>query len=482
MIRWTSRAAAALAAVSLLSVASNAHAIPAFARKYETSCLTCHTVYPKLNPFGEAFRRNGYRFPGVDSDFVKQGTIVLGQEASKKTFPNSVWPGTLPGSVPLSIGVNGQGFVIPSSTSTAGRAARPGTVLDLHDLVAEGHLWTGASLDDSITLWGELTFVSDGTLSVEHFQVLFNDLVGPNHAVNLIVGHGFPNVTPFGPHSSYLADQMVPNAPVGALLGNTSGWQLVDSYTGLELNGVIAGRFDYAVGLNAGASGISAPTEDYYGRVGFKLGGMRSDGEGSTGAQDTLRPWAETALHLYGFGYRSNTFLDTGASPPAPAANDVATTWGLGGRVQVGSAELNAGWYRDRHNHGTDEATEATAKVFFGELSYVFFPWLVPSIRVENIKLDTQDATGAALPSVNAWHVMPGIAFLVRPNVKLVVAANWEHANGFPSSVANGGLLPWTGGAGDSGAFTIAPSPSTVKATDSSSEFQTISFFMAWAM
>ena len=489
MMGWVYRAAAALIVLGLLLVAPNAQAIPAFARKYETSCLTCHTVYPKLNPFGEAFRRNGYRFPGIDSDYVKQGTVVLGQEANKKTFPNSVWPGSIPSSVPLSIGVNGQGFVIPSTTSTAGRQpqARPGTVLDLHDLVAEGHLWTGASLDDSITLWGELTFVTDGSLSVEHFQVLFNDLLGPKHWLNLSVGHGFPNVTPFGPHSSYLADQMVPNVPVGELLGNTSGWQLVDSYTGLELNGVIVGRFDYAVGLNAGASGIRAPTEDYYGRIGFKLGGMRSDGEGSTGApQDTLRPWAETALHLYGFGYRSNTFLnntptaDGGAG--APAANDVATTWGFGARAQLGSAELNAGWYRDRHNHGTDAATEATAKVFFSELSYVLFPWLVPSIRVENIKLDTQDATGASLPSVNAWHVMPGIAFLIRPNVKLVVAANWEHANGFPSSVANGGLLPWTGGAGDSGAFTIAPTPSTVNATDSSSEFQTISLFMAWAM
>jgi len=478
MIRWTSRVAAALAVAALLFVASNAYAIPAFARKYETSCLTCHTVYPKLNPFGEAFRRNGYRFPGIDSDYVKQGTIVLGQEANKKTFPNSVWPGTIPNSVPLSIGVNGQGFVIPSSTSTAGRDARPGTVLDLHDLVAEGHLWTGASLDDSITLWGELTFVSDGSLSVEHFQVLFNDLLGPKHWFNLSVGRGFPNVTPFGPHSSYLADQMVPNVPVGELLGNTSGWVLVDSYTGLELNGVIGGRFDYAVGLNAGASGISAPTEDYYARVGFKLGGLRSDGEGATGApQDTLRPWAETSLHLYGFGYRSNTFLDPAG---APAANDVATTWGLGGRIQFGSAELNAGWYHDKHNHGTDSATEATAKVFFGELSYVLFPWLVPSIRVENIKLDTQDATGAALPSVNAWHVMPGIAFLIRPNVKLVLAANWEHANGFPT--VGGEASAWTGGAGDGGAFTIAPSPSTVDATSSSSEFQTISISMAWAM
>lgn len=47
IVRAVSAPAAAI--IGLLSAAP-AHAIPAFARKYETSCLTCHTIYPKLNP------------------------------------------------------------------------------------------------------------------------------------------------------------------------------------------------------------------------------------------------------------------------------------------------------------------------------------------------------------------------------------------------------------------------------------------------
>ncbi len=476
MVSKRARCCAVLAAVSTLAVAERADAIPAFARKYGTSCLTCHTVFPKLTPFGEAFRRNGYRFPGVDSDYVKQDTVPLGQDANKKTFPNSVWPGTLPISAPVSVGANGQAVVIPSSSSTAGRSAQPGTVVDLNDLVSEGHLWLGGAVDDTITYWGEATFANDGTVSLEHFQVLFGDLVGPKHAVNVIVGRGFPNLTPFGPHSSYIADQMLPNAPVGALLGNGSGFQLVDNYNGVELNGVVAGRIDYAVGLNSGASGLSfaTPTEDFYGRVGVKIGGMREDGEGSTGAADPLHPWAETALTLYGFGYHSNTYLKANA-PPAP--NDVSMTWGAGARAQYGSAELNVGWYHDRHNHGMDDATSATARVFFGELSYVLFPWMVPAVRVENIALDL---TGA--PGVDAWHVMPGMAFLIRPNLKVVAVANWEHANGFPGSAANPGtLLPWTGGSADWGGFTIAPD-ATATASTSSSEFESFALYLAWAI
>ena len=36
----------------MLAVPRVSEAIPAFARKYGTSCLTCHSVYPRLTPFG----------------------------------------------------------------------------------------------------------------------------------------------------------------------------------------------------------------------------------------------------------------------------------------------------------------------------------------------------------------------------------------------------------------------------------------------
>ena len=165
----------------------SASAIPAFARKYGTSCLTCHTVYPKLTPFGEAFRRNGFRFPGVDSDYVKQDAVALGQEANKKTFPKSVWPASIPAAVPIALGVNGQAVAYPDKHASVPRQ-NDGVQLTMDDLVAEGHLWAGASLDDTITLWGELTFSSEG-VEVEHAQVLFNDLAGPKHAINVVLAN-----------------------------------------------------------------------------------------------------------------------------------------------------------------------------------------------------------------------------------------------------------------------------------------------------
>src|SRR5579883_2407629 len=119
----------------VLLAAAPARAIPAFARKYGTSCQTCHTVYPKLTPFGEAFRRNGFKFPGSDTEMTKQETVPLGQDAYRDVFPKAVWPGTLPASIPIALGFNGQAMIHPQHSAAAAQADN-GTYFTLHDLVA----------------------------------------------------------------------------------------------------------------------------------------------------------------------------------------------------------------------------------------------------------------------------------------------------------------------------------------------------------
>ena len=76
-------------------------AIPAFARKYNTSCTTCHNNYPELNDFGEAFKKNGFKFPKDDETFVKEPPVLLGAKAQREAFPKAIYPGEIPGSLPL---------------------------------------------------------------------------------------------------------------------------------------------------------------------------------------------------------------------------------------------------------------------------------------------------------------------------------------------------------------------------------------------
>jgi hypothetical protein len=135
MKKGTSFFAFIVIAATIVGTTSTAQAIPAFARRYGTSCQTCHIAFPKLTPFGEAFRRNGFAFPGQDEDFVKQDQVPLGQEAYRKMFPNAVWPGVLTSSPPLALGFNGAAVVHPSKSS-ASAVNDNKSVFSLQDLAA----------------------------------------------------------------------------------------------------------------------------------------------------------------------------------------------------------------------------------------------------------------------------------------------------------------------------------------------------------
>ena len=58
-------------ASALPTAAIKVNALPAFARKYGMPCSSCHEAWPKLSPFGQAFKDNGYQM-GNDRDAALQ--------------------------------------------------------------------------------------------------------------------------------------------------------------------------------------------------------------------------------------------------------------------------------------------------------------------------------------------------------------------------------------------------------------------------
>ena len=48
-------------AIAILLIIDNASAIPAFARKYDMSCMVCHAPFPKLKTYGDEFAGNGFQ-------------------------------------------------------------------------------------------------------------------------------------------------------------------------------------------------------------------------------------------------------------------------------------------------------------------------------------------------------------------------------------------------------------------------------------
>jgi hypothetical protein len=76
-----------------------ADAIPAFSRQHKAECSTCHTIYPELNEFGEAFLKNSYVWPGK-----KVAAAAKGSEGGDKKESREEWSvlSGLPALIPIS--------------------------------------------------------------------------------------------------------------------------------------------------------------------------------------------------------------------------------------------------------------------------------------------------------------------------------------------------------------------------------------------
>src|SRR3990167_2968289 len=76
----------------LLATVRESNAIPAWARKYNADCAMCHyPVVPRLNSFGQQFRRAGYRTPdefGKDQDVTKVGDFFSARLRGRFGYEN----------------------------------------------------------------------------------------------------------------------------------------------------------------------------------------------------------------------------------------------------------------------------------------------------------------------------------------------------------------------------------------------------------
>ncbi|MDP9151177.1 MAG: hypothetical protein M3O36_14715 [Myxococcota bacterium] len=481
--RWLPALVAAAAGVVVYFVATrDAFAIPSFARKYQTSCLTCHTVFPVLNPFGEAFRRNGYRFPNqhgsVDSDSIKAPAIAMGQEEYTKTFPNSVWPDKITEAVPLSVMFNGS---IPVNIPNSDAKAAAGNTFTWRGIEAELHLFGAGAFNDSLTYFTQLTFADSGSFDIETGYLLWNDVIGPPHLVNLWVGRLFaPQLTSFALHSAYLTDTIQPAVSVAGLYNPSASFTLGQGHTdGVELNGIAAHRFGYALGwvASSAASGLATPNaEEVYAHVGVKSGGVALDGEGKYGPNvpDPRKPWAEKSITVDAFAYHGLGRLDNGTgtvagvTPATPALqNDRFNA--IGGVVhgQYDSLLVTAGVQLERHDApyqgtpatanptgspfpGVPSFASATSIVQYDEIDYVLWPWFVPGVRLEYTRLSLDSSAPSIDPRngnyASLTRVIPGIAVLVRPNIRVALTGDFESAYGLPPAgawgAARGQLIP----------------------------------------
>src|SRR5579859_5364599 len=262
----------------MLASVPKTSAIPAFSRKYQTSCTTCHSDYPELNDFGEAFKKNGFKFPKDDESFVKEPPVLLGSKAQKEAFPGAVYPGEIPGSVPIAFRYEGNfswnkkqpaGVIAASGFLPRTDLFTPNTFT----IISAGSFGPNLSfwIDDDISTGGS---GADGGLGDGYLK--YNDLghgIGlPKNALNVRFGQ-FELDLPFTQaRTIYPSDYDVyDQANVAGSLGTTNNpFVLGAPQRGIEFGGYPNnGNFTWSVALvNGNNDGTAArSTKDVYIRV-----------------------------------------------------------------------------------------------------------------------------------------------------------------------------------------------------------------------
>lgn len=398
--------------LTLLGVAffqERAEAIPTFARKYKTTCMTCHATYPRLTALGQAIRLNGLKMPEGDEIYIKEEVVSQGAEAYKRVFPQAVWPSTIPGPPPISIRIIGD---LEWATGSEPDPANPRDNDIALEFPHELEVLFGGAFGDNMSFFGEIELEHPGRefedVDGKEFEIpeeinfeawlMWEDIIWPNF-FNIKGGNvgmretELPNAND---HDRITKEHYLYRDK--RLIRGLAG-------PGIEVNGF--GRnwryaFGYVKPQDAFADG------NYYGQVVLKFFGLGFDGSGGTTEEGGIKTpptgyWRDDAL-FFGAVYNK---LD-----------DNTERYGFDIRARWKDLLVQGGFVRLEDDAPVPPGGPGNDKdVWFAEAEYFVFPWLQPYVRFEVLSDD--------MPNEDLSKLLVGAVLLARANVKFNLEASF---------------------------------------------------------
>jgi hypothetical protein len=461
---------------AMLASVPKISAIPAFSRKYGTSCTTCHNNYPELNDFGLAFKKNGFKFPKDDETFVKQEPVLLGSKAQKEAFPEAVYPGEIPGTIPISFRYTG---------NLVYNGARPGAVIANGGYVSRTDLFvpntftiiSAGSFGPNFSFWIDDDISAAGTGAgggLGDGWLKYNDLGHvfhlPLNSLNVKFGQfelelPFTNArTPylsgydiFGQGALFQGPACSPTANVCGTTNNLFG--LGTPQRGIEFGGYPNnGNFIWSVAVVDGTNsayglgpGLTARnSKDVYLHALYQINLEHdADSRHSIQAAGPTGPHDHTSIRIGGLYYRGTNQQNQGGTlfPFTGTINEPFYRVGAEVRFRFRSKfELyGIGVHSHDDNHlvdtvaGTITKTNAvTSTGGFVVANYWIFPWLIADMRYDFVNSPSDFVNGVS-ESRTRNRFSPGYQILVRANIKIV--GEYQHHWGVPYQNALGNTL-----------------------------------------
>jgi hypothetical protein len=413
---------------AILALADTAWALPIFARRFETSCVTCHVVIPKLNAFGIAFRNNGYKIPINDAMLIKTPDIALGAPAWKQLWPKAVWPGAIPGIPPIAIRVLTDLNIRPSAAVNVN--------FDFPNGLAA---YFAGPAGDSFSFFGNVFLLgATNSLFVDRaygqFR-LFPETTGQSW-LNLKVGRIDTRAEPFSSTYRRVTSQNY-NVSDFRVVGNGFGFR--DHDAGIELWGAATGPdnrggVEYAAGVVQGTAGRAENNnfKDYYWAASYKVGGL-----GVVGSRVEVEPqitspegYQETSILVGGFMY-----VGKGQPTLANVSEDRITRTGFKIDAWLKSLNVYGAFVQGEDQLRGPVPRTVDSSAIMAEADYQLLPWVMPTFRFE--KTNYSDRRNVIL-------LIPAVSVLIRANVRVLVEGrfyNQLQAGGSERTGSNEGLV-----------------------------------------
>ncbi|HOX20592.1 MAG TPA: hypothetical protein PLI70_06675 [Gemmatimonadales bacterium] len=285
---------ALVASTLMISLPTDAAAIPAFARKYRVSCNLCHNPFPALTAFGEQFAGNGFRM-AIDEE--PRDTIATGDDLL-----------TLPASVPLALRLDAY-----AQLYSDGKAATD------FQLPFNLKLLSGGTLGKKLSYYIYFLLAERGEVAgIEDAFVYWNDIAGA--PVDLAVGQ-FQVSDPMFKRELRL--------------------EVLDYAIYKVLVGLQPANLTYDRGLMASAD-----------LAGFTITGTLVNGDGIPAANELFRYDNDANKNLFGhitrdlgdharLGLMGYTGRQNGEVYGFPGQDNAITMWGADATFGAGPVQLN---------------------------------------------------------------------------------------------------------------------------------------------
>lgn len=412
------------------SASQDAYAIPSWARKYKTSCTTCHAAFPKLNAVGEAFRLNGYKFNN-DEDLVKEEKVPLGQEAYKKVWPDALWPSDVSSVPPISLRV-----LSDFNAAVGGKRGRDSATT--FETPHEAEFLAAGTLGDDMSYFFEVEWeIEEGETetALEMAWLQWEDLAGPENMFNVKVGalgSSELGLLTARDHfkltkNHYLYSDWRLPYPDG--FDTKNRFRVRSMQPGLEVNGFGA-RWRYAVGVvNGNGWGDNNSEKDYFVQLSYKIGGLGFDGSGTAGGEKGSGAsgkgiWRDDSIIISAFGYSGEAKIVD--------SNDMEDSdkfWraGLGVAWRWQDLYVGAGGILGHFDnpYGTVNTDSVDTTDLLVELEYYVYPWLIPGVRYESVAFDIPDGvitnSSGQDNGQDRARFITTVRMLLRANVALVL-------------------------------------------------------------